>query len=662
MAKAQPRKPAAKQAPRAAAPDFFENITLQTRIIFALACLLYLNTLGHGFVLDDGIVITENTFVKDGLKGIGGILSHDSFYGFFQQGGLDNLVAGGRYRPVSLVVFAFIYQIFGANPLPFHIVTVLLFALTCVVMYRTLLRLLNGAHEHAAKIAWFAAALFAVHPIHTEVVDNIKSCDEIMAMLGCMLALNYAVKAFDSRQMKWAWIAGGAFLLACLSKENAAAYAVLIPLALRFFRNTETAADGERPSIWKYSLPVLASMALFIVIRGAILPWNAVAGGHEPAELMNNPFLKLEGSQWVPFTFSEKLATVLYTLWKYVQLLFLPHPLTHDYYPRQIDMMSFGNPFVLLAIVLYGFMIFWVIRGWKKRDAGSFALLLYLLPLGIVSNLVFPIGTNMSERFAFMPSLGFCLLAALWLSHYMDKNKHIAWQIFVVGALLYSGKTVVRNFAWSSNEKLYETDANVSDNSIKLQCAYAQVLLDQSKAVNIQAQKQSLCREGLTRIAKALKLFPDFKTAIIIRAGLYAELKQFPEAIADYRHALEQSPDSEKRKNMLAYCLREAGRDAGEQKQDLNAAFQYLNESWQLNPKDPETARLIGIAYMVQGNKDQALFWYTQSENTAPGDAAALWELSAAYSHLGMEDKAHALQQKAYSIDPNIVSKVQKQQ
>ena len=85
-------------------PEFFSNIRLQSRLLFAFAFLLYANTLWHGFVLDDGLVITENAYTQAGFKGIWDILSHDSFYGFFQQAGMDTLVAGGRYRPMSLIL------------------------------------------------------------------------------------------------------------------------------------------------------------------------------------------------------------------------------------------------------------------------------------------------------------------------------------------------------------------------------------------------------------------------------------------------------------------------------------------------------------------------------------------------------------------------------
>ena len=89
MAKKQHRPfPAQKQqtSTRSAtgATDFLHNVKLQSWLLFAFAFLLYANTLKHGFVFDDGIVITDNMYTKAGLKGIGGILSHDTFFGFFK--------------------------------------------------------------------------------------------------------------------------------------------------------------------------------------------------------------------------------------------------------------------------------------------------------------------------------------------------------------------------------------------------------------------------------------------------------------------------------------------------------------------------------------------------------------------------------------------------
>lgn len=620
-------------------------------LLFVLTFILYANTLSHGFVLDDGLVILENAYTKAGFSGIMDILSHDTFYGYFQKEGMDTLVSGGRYRPVSQVLFAVIYQFFGENAFVFHLTNILLFSLTVLVLFQTLRLLLrNSGEEVSMNVSWMAALLFAAHPIHTEVVANIKSADEILALLGSLAALYCTLRSCDTGEKKWLPLAGTAFLIACLSKENAAAYIILIPAAVWLFR-------AEKKSVIGHIWPLFAAFLVFFVVRGSILPWSSLAGT-APAELLNNPFLKNINGQLVPFSFSEKLATILYTLWKYLQLLVVPHPLTHDYYPRQVDVTSLVNPFVLLAVVVYGFIVFRTVCGFRRRDPESYGWLAFLLPLGIVSNLVFPIGTNMSERFAFMPSAGICLVAALLLDRWQQRGgaARILWTVVLV---VFSLKTFTRNFAWESNEKLYQTDVAVSDKSIKLQIAYAQVLLERARETDDTAGKTALTQDGLKHINRALALYPDFLTALVIRGNLYAEARKFPEAIADHRKALAQAPENTVSRERLAATLRAAGLDAGQLKRDFASSRVYLDESWQMNSKDPETARLLGVLNMVQGNKDAALEWLQKGEEVAGEDAAALWELGVAYNNLGMSDKARELQQKAYQADPDIVKRVQ---
>jgi Flp pilus assembly protein TadD len=551
-----------------------------------------------------------------------------------------------------------IYQI-STGPFIFHLFTVLLFAFTCVVLYRTLLLLLAPEGQPATAtawsnaspmVAWFSSLLFAVHPIHTEVVANIKGCDEILTLLGCLGALYFTLKFWDTRQSKWAIAAGLSFLIACLSKENAAAYAILIPLALLFFRPNQE----KNTSIWKASFPVLGAFVLFFLLRGTILQWRF---GGEPMELMNNPFLKLEGNQWVKFLPAERLATIFYTLWKYVQLLFVPHPLTHDYYPRQIGIKSFGDPQVLLSLALYGSMAYLAVRGIPKKDPVAFAIFLYLLPLGIVSNLVFPIGTNMGERFAFMPSVGFCFLMGLVLYQGFKRSQNLTLACFGLVAVLFSLKTILRNPAWESNEKLFMTDATVSINSAKLQNACGGVLFDRATKEKDLEKQRVLCMQALPHLDQAIKIYPNYKDAYISRGGAHFVLKEFPDAIADYKRAIQLAPDEAKLKTYLALALRDGGRYYGETKSDIANAFKCFEESWQINPKDPETARLMGVANGIQGNHTKAIEWFTKGVEVAPNDAGYIWDLGLAYAASGNQAKWDELRQKALSIDPTIAER-----
>ena len=214
--------------------SFWANSRLHAIIIFAVAFLLYANTLNHGFTQDDSIVITENMYTTDGVSGIPGILSKDTFFGFFKVEGKSKLVSGGRYRPLTLVMFAIGYEMFGESPFIGHLMNVLWFGLTCLVLYWLLLRLFkfDKNPENAGMIAFCTSLLFAAHPIHTEVVANIKGRDEIIALLGSLGALFFAIKSYQEKKPILNFLAVGIFFIAFFSKENVITFLAIIPLTL----------------------------------------------------------------------------------------------------------------------------------------------------------------------------------------------------------------------------------------------------------------------------------------------------------------------------------------------------------------------------------------------------------------------------------------------
>ena len=132
--KAKPTKPFVK-LPAAAKLEIFYPYkkTVCFGMIAALAFVLYVNTLWNQYALDDAIVITQNQFTQQGFKGIGNIMTSDVFLGFFKTE--KNLVAGGRYRPLSVVTFAIEHQLFGENPGVSHFINLLLYALTGIVLF-----------------------------------------------------------------------------------------------------------------------------------------------------------------------------------------------------------------------------------------------------------------------------------------------------------------------------------------------------------------------------------------------------------------------------------------------------------------------------------------------------------------------------------------------
>lgn len=645
-----------------AQPKWWAEKKLHLLLIFSLGFLLYVNTLGHQYTQDDAIVITDNMFTTQGFSGIGGILQYDTFYGFFKEEGKANLVAGGRYRPFSLLTFAIEYAIFGQNPLISHLLNALLFGGTCVLLYLVLF-LAFPPKKYGTQAYWIAlisALIFAAHPLHTEAVANIKGRDEILSLLGSLGALWLALKAFQQKQFALHFAGAGVLFLALLSKENAITFVAIIPLTLYFFNNTKI------NDLFKATLPYLGAAVLFMVIRSSIL---GLSLGSPGTELMNNPFLELENGRYVAIAQGEQFATVFYTLGKYIQLLFLPHPLTHDYYPRHIELMQFSNPKVLLSFAIYLGLLVFSIRGLLKKDPLAYAILFYLVTLSIVSNLFFPIGTNMAERLLFMPSVGFCLAIAILLYRLailLNKKKALSdfkqLQPVLIIALIFivglSAKTFLRNKAWKDNYTLFTTDIQTSKNSAKLRNAVGGELINQFYNHENAALKESKIREAVGHLQEAVRIHPLYKNAYLLLGNAHYYLNEFDPSIAAYQKALNLDGGYTEALKNIGIAYRDAGKFYGEQQGDLNKALQYLNQAISYQPNDYETLRLLGVANGVGGNPQLALEYFTKAAEANPTSADAWYNLGTAHLSIGNDEQGNAFRQKAIGIDPQVVQRM----
>lgn len=654
-------------------PDWFTNIRLHCLIIFAFSFMLYANTLGHDYTQDDAIVIYDNEFTVKGIAGIPDILKYDTFRGFFKVEGKDQLVAGGRYRPLTLIMFAIEVQLFGTNPFIGHLINILLYGLIGIILYLLLLQL--GISE-GKKIRWWAknksqvfflalatTLLFLAHPIHTEVVANIKGRDEIVTLLGSLAAVYFSLKAYYSKRPLLHLTVGTLFFLALLSKENAITFLAVVPLTYFFF------TKAEIPTIAKQTAPFVIAAVLFLMIRTAIVDLSL--GGEPTLELMNNPFVKVEAGKYVHFTGGEKFATIFYTLGKYVQLLIFPHPLTHDYYPRHVDIMTFGNFKVILSILFYLAITAYALIRLPKKDPISYGILFYLATISIASNIVFPIGTNMSERFAFMPSIGFCWIVSILLYRLAEwRNQQANLKQFsqltlslgIVGAivLLFSIKTISRNTVWKDNYTLFTTDIQTSLNSAKLRNAAAGETI--AKATNIQntASKNQLLQTAEQHLKEAIKIHPNYKNAYLQLGNVSNYLQKFENAIDYYEKALELDPNYQDAINNMGITYRDAGRYYGEVKQNSQQAIKYLTKAYEMRPQEYETVRLLAIANAISGNTQQAISFFQKAVEIQPNNADALYNLGSAYYNAGNTEKGQEFHQKATQIDPEVIQRNQR--
>lgn len=651
--------------PTAQWPEWLTNRRLHIGLLFFFGALLYANTLGNQYAQDDAIVITDNMFTTQGIKGIPGILKYDTFYGFFKEEGKANLVAGGRYRPLSLVMFAIERQIFGDKPMIGHLFNALWYGLTVVVFYLLLLQFFRPSSSDVGKayfIALSASVLFAAHPIHTEAVANIKGRDEILAMLGSLAALYFSFRAYFTSKALYPILAGIVFFLGLLSKENAITFLAVAPLSFYFFTKAKTS------KIVVQTLPYVAAAVIFLAIRGSILGLTSI--GKASMELMNNPFLKIVNNTYVPFSAAERLATVMFTLGKYLLLLFIPHPLTHDYYPRQIGIMQWSDWQVLLSFLAYVGLVVYAVRGLKRKDPVSYGIWFYLLTLSIVSNLVFAVGTNMAERLLFMPSAGWsiALAALLWkwagTKGKTAKKANLTTPLAVLAIVggLFSIKTLLRNPVWKNNYTLFTTDIHTSTHSAKLQNAVAGELVTRSVDEKDAGRKQKMLTEAVGHLQEAVKIHPNYKNAYLLLGNAYNYLQNFELSIDAYQKALKVDPNYTEAENNLGITYRDAGRYYGEQKGDLAKAMFYLQKAYELRPNEYETVRLLGVANGISGQTAKAIDFFTKGTQLAPDNAGAWFDLGTAYMNAGDPVKGQEYVNKAEQIEPGIGEKRRKGQ
>ena len=259
-------------------------------------------------------------------------------------------------------------------PFVFHLFNLLAYLLFGLLFYKVLSRLFFHRFKDKTPIlAFLSTLIYLAHPVHTECVTNVKGLDEIAALLFSLLCFNFILNYIETNKNKNLLFALLSLFLGLMSKENAITFILLIPAGLYLLYNQKFNVAI------KYMCWLIIPGILFFLIRAQILGWNPIAG--ESGELMNNPFLKFVNNKYIYVSTAERYGTIFYTLLKYIGLLLFPHPLTYDYYPKQIAIQSIWNIIPLSSLAIYTTLIYAIIKFRNTRPHISYSILFYILPL-----------------------------------------------------------------------------------------------------------------------------------------------------------------------------------------------------------------------------------------------------------------------------------------
>jgi protein O-mannosyl-transferase len=667
--------------------------------IALIAFLLYANTINHDYTVDDGTVIANNKFTKEGISSIGKIFSSAYRAGYWERN-------EGLYRPLSVAMFAAEWQIGGGKPFLGHLINVLLYVCTAVVVLSLLKRLLNGYHP---LIPIIAALIFVIHPIHTEVVANIKSRDEILSFLFGCLSLRLLFMYIDKSKMSFFIGSMFAFVVALFSKETTLTWLGVIPIAIWCCTNF----DFKKTTIT--SLPFLVIIVLFILLRMSIL---GSLKGESEILLINNSLVNANGD------IIKQVATAFSILFRYLILMIAPITLIFDYSYNTIPTVGFGDIKALLGFILIIVGLIFGLKSLIKREMLGFAIFFFLGTIVLLSNVFFLIEATMAERFMYTPSFGICILFALGIGRFIksDKkeildmsslksNQGLISMVLVI-AILFSGRTIARNTDWKDNLTLLSKDIQSAPNSARILYAYGSAiliekalkendpnvknnLLDQSieylrKGVNvipnyndawynlgIANKERGNAREAIVAFETARSYKPFTDASKLINAGIaYGMNQQYDKAIVDLQKAYELDPTSTDAMNNLGLYLGEGGKaseslamlgKAIATKPDFDKAYYNRGNIWAKNgnyrnaiedyKKTLSINSTYGDAYNNLGNcyaalqiPDSAKVWFEKAIVTDPSNVKAVINLSITYRILGDTIKANEYLQKARSL------------
>ncbi|MEO1262278.1 MAG: tetratricopeptide repeat protein [Bacteroidota bacterium] len=594
--------------------------------------LLYANTLSHGYVLDDFSQIKENYVTKQGLEGIGTQWTTHARYGY-RPG------PGELYRPIPMSMFSLEWEIAPDTPALSHFINVLLYALTGAILFLTLARIWK---KYDILFPLLTTLFFMAHPVHVEVVANIKSRDEIVMFLMCILTLNFLWRNLEKENLKWLVAAYISYLIALFSKENAVTFLAIFPLFIYFF------SDKKLNKIIAWIAPLVVLAGVFILIRSQVI---GAFGNPGEVSVLDNFIVGATDS-------GTKLATSFMILGKYLWTLILPHPLCSDYGYNQILLTGFGDWRVLLSVLVWFGLGIFALMKLGKKNIWSFIILFFIINFSIFSNLIITIGTSFGDRLLYSASPAFAMaLTVLLMKLFKEKmqsknaavnfstifqNKKI-WAVAGAVLILYSFKTIDRNTAWKDSYTLYETDIETAPNSAKLNYHYGLELIQKGNNSSTDPEKRSWYAKAKAQFQKATEIYSVYPDAFAQLGLSFYREKNYQEALKNYEIALEYRPQFALVHSNMGTLYNEMG--------DQAKAEEMYRIAVKEDPRMIDALRNLGAINAMQGEWPEAIKWFTEALKYDPENALLNKYLGTAFKDSGQPEKGQPYLQKAERLE-----------
>jgi Tfp pilus assembly protein PilF len=580
--------------------------------------------------MDDEYVILNNKQVHKGVSAIPEI---------FRTTYAIESKASFEYRPIVKATYAIEYEIFGENPYVSHTINILLYVFCLVLLFYVLLRLIPGYHYlfHLTVVL-----LFLVHPLHSEVVLSLKNRDVMLSFTGTMFSLLFYLRFIEGKGYLNLLVGFLFLLFALMSKKDSMTFFAIVPFTMWFFRKVSWKQIG-----W-----------IFISYLPVVLTFRFAAkslDNENVRELMlwENPMFINH------LNFFERIPQGFYSVYFYLKMFLIPHPLIAYYGYNQVPIVGWDNIIVWLTFILMGGTLYFVIKKKALKEVWVYGIIYFLVTISMFTNVVKPVVGIVGERFAFLPSLGLCILAAYFLLTGMKVafSKHEMklqavngkfWLLLVLIVIGYGGRTIARNADWKDAYTLYKADAENATESAHTHTLLAASAISKAKSHTrmTQAEKRKLILEAEYHYLESIRLIPDYIASHNNLGMLYYSFMNSPEkALKHLLKAIELKPDY-----VEAYFNAATAYAALKQ---FEKAEEYYLKSIQLDPNFANTYLSLSNVYASRKEYDKILKLNLAAIEKGVKTDVIYINISNVYYMNGDTLQALPYLEKAISMNPN---------
>ncbi|MCC6448453.1 MAG: hypothetical protein IT215_07195 [Chitinophagaceae bacterium] len=623
-------------------------------LIAIVAFLLNANTFKNRFVLDDHGIIRNNKITKAPFSWENTKLIFSTPLRKGDYSDLENSL----YRPFTKFLFNIEWNIFGANPYPFHVVNVLLYVLVGVFIFFIFYDIMKKKWV----IPFLISLLFIVHPIHAESVANIKSGDEILSLLGSLIALR-CIQLYFSKEKTYYLVLGIlGFLAGSFSKESTVVMIGVIPIFIYMFINSNIKRNAIVSSLFAAcSLFFLACRHFSLSGYPEMAPVSAL---DNYLAIANDDFLIQRGS-------------AINTLGLYLKTFFIPYPLSCDYsYSSLQPIKNLADPSFLLSFLVLTAMLVYGFWKLKEKNMISFGLRWFFITFSITCNVFIIIGTSFGERLMFMPSLGLCVAVVVLLSKFLYKNNDssdgsfsqafskspLFFSIILIVSALYSLKTYSRNEDWKSDFNLFSRDIEYYPNSTHLLFYLGNHLSSNDYAEGkTEQQIREASIDAIAKLSKSLAIYPALPSDGYNQLGkAYFNIKNYDSAFKYYNMAYQEDSTNAIFINNLGtinYNTSDIFTNKGNEfakmgltdsanhyyilgKNRLLEALPYFKKAYLRDTTEADFMNNIGCIYGATQRPDSANYWFEKAHQADDLDLTSLKFLEITYRNMGNAQQA----------------------